>query len=207
MNIAIIGKGKVGSALGAKFAAAGHAVVYGSRTPDALAGTLNQADAVRAADVIVTAIPGTAVIPTLEAIGEDVLADKIVLDVSAAMTADWALVHPNDSVARQVQARFPRARVVKSLNTMNYSVMVDPLTSLSQATVFVSGDSQDAKGTVNELLADLGWLPEMILDLGGVDTAKGTEHLAPLFLSTFTALQTMRFNFTVSRDSNERSVA
>ncbi|MFD4791088.1 NADPH-dependent F420 reductase [Streptomyces sp. NPDC058459] len=137
MNIAIIGKGKVGSALGAKFTAAGHAVLYGSRTPDDTAGTLDQADAVRAADVIVTAVPGTAVVPTLEAIGEDVLADKVVLDVSAAMTADCALVHPNDSVARQVQARFPRARVVKSLNTMNHSVMVDPLTSLSQATVFV----------------------------------------------------------------------
>ncbi|MEU6438932.1 hypothetical protein [Streptomyces sp. NPDC047046] len=65
--------------------------------------------------------------------------------------------------------------------------------------MFVSGDSQDAKTTVNALLADLGWLPEMILDLGGVDTAAGTEHLAPLFLSTSTALRTMRFNFTVSR--------
>lgn len=199
MNIAIIGKGKVGSALGAKLASAGHKVVYGSRAPKGHAGTISQAEAVQGAEVIITAIPGIAVVPTLEAVGEDVLADRIVLDVSAAFTPDMALAYPNDSVARRVQERFPRARVVKSLNTMNYTIMVDPLASLSQATVFLSGDSQDAKATVKELLADLGWTTESILDLGGVDSAAGTEHLALLFFSTYRALQTMRFNITVSR--------
>ncbi|GAA2736964.1 NADPH-dependent F420 reductase [Actinocorallia aurantiaca] len=199
MNIAIIGKGKVGSALGARLASAGHKVVYGSRAPEDHAGTVSQAESVQGAEVVVTAVPGTAVVPTLEAIGEDVLADRIVLDVSAAFTPDMALAYPNDSVARRVQARFPRARVVKSLNTMNYTIMVDPLASLSQATVFVSGDSQDAKATVKELLADLGWTTKSILDLGGVESATATEHLAPLFFSTYAALQTMRFNITISR--------
>ena len=35
MNIAIIGTGRVGSALGEGWAATGHRVVYGSRTPHA----------------------------------------------------------------------------------------------------------------------------------------------------------------------------
>jgi predicted dinucleotide-binding enzyme len=199
VHIAIIGKGKVGSALGARLASAGHEVAYGSRTPEDHTGSVSQTDAVQGAELVIIAIPGTAVLSTLEGIGEDVLADRIVLDVSAAFTPDLALAYPNDSVARRVQARFPRARVVKSLNTMNVSIMVDPLASLSQATVFVSGENQDAKAAVKGLLADLGWTTESILDLGGVASATATEHAAPLFFATYTALQTMRFNIAITR--------
>jgi predicted dinucleotide-binding enzyme len=199
MRIAVIGAGKVGSALGARLASTGHEVTYGSRSPEDHPGSVGQAEAVASAELIITAIPGTAVLPTLEGIGEDVLADRIVLDPSAALTEDMALAYPNDSVAQRVQARFPRARVVKTLNTMNFSIMIDPLASLSQATVFVSGDDEDAKATVKGLLADLGWTSEHILDLGGVVTATATEHAAPLYFATVMALQTARLNITIAR--------
>jgi 8-hydroxy-5-deazaflavin:NADPH oxidoreductase len=199
VHIAIIGTGKVGSALGARLASAGHEVAYGSRIPQDHAGSVSQTQAVQGAELVITAIPGTAVLPTLEGIGEDVLADRIVLDMSAALTPEMALAYPNDSVAQRVQARFPRARVVKSLNTMNVSIMIDPLASLPQATVFVSGDDEDAKAAVKGLLADLGWTTESILDLGGVASATATEHAAPLFFATYAALQTMRFNITIVR--------
>jgi hypothetical protein len=151
------------------------------------------------AEVVITAIPGTAVLSTLEAIGEDVLGDKVVLDPSAAFTGQMAMAYPGDSVAQQVQTRFPQARVVKTLNTMNHTIMIDPLASLPRATVFVSGDAAAAKTVVTGLLADLGWPSDSILDLGGVDTALATEHVAPLFFATVMALQTPTFNITISR--------
>lgn len=199
MKIAVLGTGKVGSALGTRLAYVGHAVVYGSRTPAAHPGSVSHQQAAASSHVVITAIPGTAVLTTLEEIGDDVLGDKIVLDPSAAFGAQMTLAYPGDSVAQQVQTRFPRARVVKTLNTMNHTIMVDPLASLVQATVFVSGDDSSAKTAVTEILADLGWPEASILDLGGVDTALATEHAAPLFFATLMALQSPKFNITISR--------
>jgi predicted dinucleotide-binding enzyme len=199
MNIAVLGTGKVASALGARLASSGHDVVYGSRRPAEAPGTLSQRDAVTSADVVITAIPGTAVLSTLEEIGDDILADKIVLDPSAALTPEMTMASYGDSVASQVQTRFPRVRVVKALNTMNFTVMVEPAASLPQATVFVSGDDQAAKRAVNSLLTDLGWPQDWILDLGDIGTALATEHAAPLFFATAMALKTPKFNIAVSR--------
>lgn len=199
MNIAVLGTGKVGSALGTRLASTGHHVLYGSRTPSGDAGTVSIPEAVAAAEVVITAIPGTVVLTTLEEIGDDVLGDKIVLDPSAAFTPQMTMAYPGDSVAQQVQARFPRARVVKTLNTMNFTVMVDPLAALPRATVFISGNDSAAKTAVTGVLADLGWPDHTVFDLGGVDTALATEHLAPLFFATATALQHPTFNITISR--------
>ncbi|ROO60652.1 hypothetical protein EDC02_2564 [Micromonospora sp. Llam0] len=201
MNIAILGTGKVGSALGVRLASSGHQVVYGSRDPSAASGRTDRRTAVASADVVVTAIPGTAVLTTLDEIGEDVLGDKIVLDPSAALTEQRTMASYGDSIAHQVQERFQRARVVKALNTMNHTIMVDPWASLPQATVFVSGDDQAAKRTVSGLLVDLGWPQDWILDLGDIGTALATEHAAPLFFATAMALHTLTFNISVSRSS------
>jgi hypothetical protein len=199
MKIAILGTGSVGTALGTRLAQAGHQVNYGSRKPAEHQGAVSHREAVESAEVVVTAIPGAAVLSTLEAIGEGALGDRIMLDPSVALTAEMTLAYPNDSLARQIQERFPRARVVNTLNTMNVSVMIDPLASLSQATAFLSGDDADAKATVTALLADLGWPAENVLDLGAVATAVGTEHLAPLFFATYMALQNPAFNIAIIR--------
>lgn len=199
MRIAIIGKGNVGSALGARLASVGHEVVFGSRTPASEENTLSHAEAVHGAELLIAAIPGAAVIPTLEAIGEDVLGDRIVLDVSVPLTEDMKLAYPNESAAQRTQDRFPHARIVKSLNTMNVSGMIDPLSSLPRATIFVSGDDADAKATVAGLLADLGWPAETILDLGAIQSAIATEHAFYLFFATYAALKTPQFNINIAR--------
>lgn len=199
MKIAVLGTGKVGTALGTKLASAGHDIDYGSRQPSSAAKTLSLRKALDAADVVITAVPGTEVVTMLETIGEDVLSDKIVLDPSAAFTPEMTMAYPGDSVGQRVQARFPRARVVKTLNTMNFTIMVDPLSSVSQATVFVSGDDARAKTLVKALLKDLGWPEHSILDLGGIETALATEHAAPLFFATVMALKSPTFNLSVSR--------
>ncbi|MGW2092273.1 NADPH-dependent F420 reductase [Promicromonospora sukumoe] len=201
MRIAILGTGPVGIALGNAFIAAGHDVVYGSRSPekDGLpAPVTTTATAADSADLILTALPGAAAISTLEAVGDDVLAGKIVLDVSNAVTPEGALAYPNDSVGRLMQERFPDAKVVKSLSTMYHGVMTDP-TALGATTVYVSGNDEGAKAVVKSLLTDLGWPEAGQLDLGGIETAVGPEHYIPLFFMTLQVVDTPVFNINVVR--------
>ena len=85
-------------------------------------------------------------------------------------------VSNTDSLGEQIQRRFPEAKVVKTLHTMNAYLMVD-LKQLAGAdhTVFVSGNDTEAKVKVTELLQSIGWTD--IVDLGDITTARGTEML------------------------------
>ncbi|AWD24133.1 oxidoreductase [Micrococcus luteus] len=197
MKIGILGTGRVATTLGERLISRGHTLVYGSREP--ASGSATQQDAVSASDIVITAIPGAAVLGTLDALGDDALTGKILLDPSVPVGADGQLLFPGDSLARRVQERFPALRVVKTLNTMNTSMMTDSADTVANPMVFVSGDDPDAKATVRELLHDLGWSDQDILDLGGVETAVGTEHAFHLFFGVLTALQSPQFTLSVTR--------
>ncbi|GAB3703547.1 hypothetical protein [Mariniluteicoccus flavus] len=64
-------------------------------------------------------------------------------------------------------------------------------------TVFVSADDAAAKEVVRGLLAQMGHTD--VLDLGGLDTARGTDAYLPLWLRLFGALGTGMFNVKVVR--------
>lgn len=88
--------------------------------------------------------------------------------------------------------------VVKTLNTMNAAIMIDPQrVAGGEHTVFVSGDDADAKTVVSRLLGELGWTD--ILDLGDLSTARGPEMVLPLWVRTFGALGTPEFQLKVAR--------
>jgi predicted dinucleotide-binding enzyme len=88
--------------------------------------------------------------------------------------------------------------VVKTLNTMTNSVMVDPMhVAGGDHTVFVSGNDAGAKGEVTQLLKALGHTD--VLDLGDITTARGAEMILPLWLRIWGALGTGEFNFKVAR--------
>ena len=55
-------------------------------------------------------------------------------------------VKDTDSLGEQVQRAFPEASVVKTLNTLNASLMVEPKTLGESSTVFVSGDDAGGQG-------------------------------------------------------------
>lgn len=60
---------------------------------------------------------------------------------------------------------------------MLFTVMTNPDSLDIPATVFMSGDDNTAKATVRQLLEDLGWSNDAILDLGGIQTARGPEAM------------------------------
>lgn len=226
MNIAVFGTGTVGPAVAAALVALGHDVVIGTRDPEATlarteAGPMGGvpfaqwhaehpgirlttfADAAAGADLIVNATNGSGSLPALTAAGEENLAGKVIMDIANPL--DFSQGFPpsldpvnTDSLGEQLQRAFPAARVVKTLNTMNASVMVDPSSVAGgDHSVFVSGNDADAKAKVSGLLADLGHRD--IIDLGDITTARGTEMLLPVWLRLWGALGNADFNFKIAR--------
>ncbi|MDF5753580.1 NAD(P)-binding domain-containing protein [Spongiactinospora sp. TRM90649] len=188
-NIAVLGSGRVGGTLAAKFAETGHQITIGSRNVTEVSArwagpavkVASPADAARAASVVVNATPGDTSLERLTAL-RDELSGKILIDVSNATEhgpdgMPGGLCYPNSSVAEHLQAVLPETRVVKTLNTMVFPVMVDPHRLKSSPNVFLSGDDDAAKKVVTELLGDLGWPAEWIEDLGGITTARGPEAI------------------------------
>jgi predicted dinucleotide-binding enzyme len=83
------------------------------------------------------------------------------------------------------------------LNTMNCDVMVDPAKVPGEHDVFVCGEDADAKRQVSGLLESFGWPGGRIRDLGGIESAGGTEMYVALWLRLWGALGTGYFNIQV----------
>jgi 8-hydroxy-5-deazaflavin:NADPH oxidoreductase len=76
--------------------------------------------------------------------------------------------------------------------------MVHP-SAIGPSTVFLSGDDPDAKATAAQLVQDLGWPENAILDLGGIASARGPEHYFLMFAALLRALGTATFNIRIVR--------
>ena len=225
MQYAVLGTGVVGRTLATALVDLGHEVVIGTRDPQAtLARTepsamgtspfadwqathpqprlATFADAAGAADVVVNATSGTGSLAALTAAGAENLAGKVIIDIANPL--DFSRGFPpsldpvnTDSLGEQIQRAFPQAKVVKTLNTMNSAVMVDPSRVAGDHQVFVSGDDDAAKATVTDLLVALGWKRSLVLDLGDITAARGTEMLLPVWLRLMGTLGHADFNFHV----------
>lgn len=172
-TIAVLGNGRVGGSLAQALTRAGHEVTVADRSPG------SAADAVRTARIVINATPGAGSLERLGALREE-LRGRILVDVSNAtvdgpdgLPAD--LLYPGSSLAEHLQEALPGTHVVKTLNTMLYTVMTAPAALTQPPTAFLSGEDPQAKQVVRGLLADLGWQQEWITDLGGIGTARATE--------------------------------
>ena len=214
MQIGVLGTGMVGRTIGAKLVGLGHEVMLGSRTADnadatawaaevgdrATHGTF--ADSAAFGEVLFNCTGGMVSLAALEAAGEDNIGDKVLVDVSNALDFSQGMpprlaVANTDSVGEQIQRRFSSARVVKSLNTMNCAVMVDPAAVPGYHNVFVSGDDDGAKATVRDLLGQFGWPQGAVIDLGDIKSARGAEALVLFWVFLRGALGGNQFNLGV----------
>lgn len=214
MHIAVFGTGEVGRTIATKLRDLGHEVTLGSRTADNSAakqwavdhgghhGTF--ANAAHAGELIVNATGGLVSRAAFESAGADNLRGKTVVDVSNPLDSSEGfpprvVVPETGSVAEELQEAFPEVSVVKTLNTMNNGLMVNPALIPGNHLVFLSGDNADAKAQVAQLLKSFGWRDEQITDLGGLASARSTEQWMPLWLQLFAALGTADFNITIAR--------
>jgi len=214
MKVAIPGTGMVGVSIGTKLVELGHQVKMGSRTadnpkarewadtngPSASQGTF--ADAAAFSEIVFNCTQGQSSLDALHQAGEESLAGKTLVDVANPLDFSKGMppsltICNTDSLGETIQRAFPGAKVVKTLNTMNCQLMVNPGFIKSESSVFVSGNDADAKEEVSNLLKDFGW--KEIIDLGDITTARGTEQLLPVWVRLMSALGTPMFNFKIAR--------
>ena len=212
MNIGVLGSGAVGQTIGTKLVELGHDVMLGSRdtaNPKAVAwaneagrqalyGTF--ANAAAFGEIIFNCVLGSSTLDALYTVQANNLKGKILIDVSNPIdrSANGLVltVCNTDSLGEQIQRAFPETRVVKTLNTVNSNVMVDPAKLLETTDVFVSGNDIEAKATVATILRDwFGW--SSIIDLGDITTARGAEMFLPLWRSLRDVVPARRFNIKV----------
>jgi NADPH-dependent F420 reductase len=185
MNIAIIGAGNVGRALATSFTRSGHSVVVTSRDP-AEAGAVatatgarvatSNADAARASDVVILAIPFDSAKAVATEI-RDVVTGKPVVDVSNRMSVgpSGPIIDAGPSNAERLAAWLPDALVVKAFNTVFASNQSDPVVEGIQLDGFVAADDATAKAAILELVASIGLRP---IDAGPLSRAQQLEQLA-----------------------------
>jgi len=216
MDIAILGTGIVGKTIGTALTKLGHRVMMGSRTSDnpkaiewasgagenASVGTF--ADAAAFGEIVFNCTAGTGSLEALRMAGADNLNGKIIVDVSNPL--DFSNGFPpslsvcnTDSLGEQIQREFPQARVVKTLNTMNCVMMVDPAQLPGDHNVFVSGNDAEAKAAIAGALSEwFGWNPRNIIDLGDITTARGVEMILPLWVRLYGSMGHPNFNFHIA---------
>lgn len=216
MKIGVLGTGMVGQAIATKLVELGHEVTMGSRragneTAVAWAKETGEAaaegsfaEAAGHGELVVNCTAGVASLEALEAAGKENLSGKTLIDIANPLDASQGfpptLAFCNEeSLGERIQAAFPDARVVKTLNTMNCQVMVEPTRVPGEHAVFMSGDDDGAKREVGDLLGSFGWPVGRIIDLGGIETARGTEMYLPLWLRLYSRLETGDFNIGVLR--------
>lgn len=216
MRIGVLGTGPVGRTLATKLVELGHEVRMGSRdaanenarewaaSAGERASTGTFAEAAEFGELVFNCTAGTASLEALEQAGEDTLRGKVLVDVANALDFSRGMppsltVCNDDSLAEQIQRRFPETRVVKALNTVNHQVMVDPGIVPGEHDLFVSGDDDGAKAQVVELLERFGWPRDRIVDLGGIQGARAMEMYLPLWLRLFQTFGTPNVNVRVAR--------
>jgi predicted dinucleotide-binding enzyme len=225
MNIGVLGTGVVGQAFAAKLTELGHDVMVGTRdvartlahaepgmygnppfsvwqthNPTVKLGAFAQAAA--HGEILINATAGTTSLEALKAVGEANLDGKILMDIANPLDFSKGMppsltVCNTDSLGEQIQRAFPAVKVVKTLNTTNAQLMVNPrLLADGDHHAFVSGNDAQAKAQVIDLLKNgFGW--KHVIDLGDITTARGTEMLLPVWVRLFGALQTPLFNFKI----------
>lgn len=189
-RIAILGTGKLGQALARCWTRTGHSIVFGSRTPAdermrAVARSIGPkvsvatvAQAAAQAEIVVFALPWKAVKDTVAAVGD--LTGKVVIDPMNAIKWENNYPAPPDiatSVAEELQALVPGARVVKALNTPTSDNILDPSRAGGHVSIPVAGADLAAKARVAALVSEIGLEP---VDTGPLIAARYIEGMLRL---------------------------
>jgi hypothetical protein len=184
VKIAIIGAGKVGSAIARAGVRTGHAVTLTAADADTarrVAGQVgvsaagSNAAAAQDADVVVLAVPFAAVSSVAEEI-HDAAAGKIVIDATNPLKADSSgLLTGERSAAEELQDLLPAAAVVKAFNTVLASNQAEPTAGGVVLDGLYAGNDSKAKDTVADWLSAIGYRP---IDAGDLTAARALEPMA-----------------------------
>lgn len=213
LKIGVLGTGMVGSEIASKLVQLGHDVRMGSRTADnqkaaewvkangAKASQGTFADAAAFGEIVFNCTAGSASIEALKLVEAHNLNGKLVIDIANPLDFSGGMpptltVCNTDSLGEQIQRTFPGAKVVKTLNTVNCKVMVNPSLVPGEHDIFMSGNDAAAKTQVRGILKDwFGW--KSVIDLGDIRTARLVEMYVPFWAQLFMQNQNPNFNIKI----------
>jgi predicted dinucleotide-binding enzyme len=186
MRIGIIGSGKIGGTLAKRLVDAGHEVaVSNSRGPETLADLVEELgpraqamtaqEAARYGELIVVSVP----LGRYRELPTDGVAGKVVIDTNNYYPQRDGHFEELDSgratSSELLQAHLVDARVVKAFNAILWTRLRDdarPAGDPERLGIPISGDDEEAKGTVAGLIDDIGFDP---VDAGAL-AAGGRKH-------------------------------
>ena len=185
-ELGVIGTGRRGTRLAARFAGAGRRVILGSRDPDRAAAAVRQlniptlragrnSDALEAPAILPAVFIRDGLFDLLDRRCR-MLTGKLLIDISNPFNADYSdFVTPWDSSgAEQLQARFPQARVVGAFKNVFWEVFDHPRFGEALSDVLITGDDPKAKAQFLELAAGT---PFRYLDAGPLLHSRTVERL------------------------------
>lgn len=189
LTIGILGAGKLGTTLGRLFIKAGYPVlISGSKNVQDIALTIEvlvpnavpllNHEVAQRADIIILALP----LGKYKTIPSEYLDNKLVID---AMNYWWEVdgleripSDPNLTSSEMIQDFLPNSIVLKAFNHMGYHDLEGESFSEVPKVIAYSGNNEDHKDTVKELIESIGFKP---LDLGTLENGRVLEPGSPLF--------------------------
>jgi predicted dinucleotide-binding enzyme len=194
MKVGVLGSGDVAKTLAIGFAANGHSVMLGTRTAGKLAEWAKQnatvqigsfADSAKFGEVIALAVKGTAAQAALRTANAVNLAGKTVIDATNPIADEPPkngvlkyFTNLDESSMERLQREFSDANFVKAFNSVGNACMVNPKFAGGRPTMFICGNSDDAKRTVSKILDQFGW---DTADMGKAESARAIEPLCMLW--------------------------
>lgn len=217
MKFGVLGTGMVGTTLASALVGLGHEVTIGAREAgnEKATGWAGEhperaeqsafEGAAAFGEIVINATAGAHSLDALEQAGAENLAGKVLIDVANPIAEGSGsppeLAYCNStSLGERIQAAFPDARVVKTLNTVNAAVMVDPGRIGEPTSIFVCGNDEGAKREVAGLLGELGWPEREVYDLGLIDASRGLEMYLAFWLRNMVAAGNPFFNVRIVRE-------
>lgn len=227
MKISVLGTGDVGQTLARKLIEMGHEVMIGTRDVDETLtrksirhgnppfsewyesnkevqlGTFQESATF--GEIVINATNGANSLNALDLAGEETLAGKILIDLSNPLDFSKGMppsllegLNNTNSLGEEIQKEFPQAKVVKTFNTMWCGLMVNPgMLDGGDHINYISGNDNNAKARVKDLLKEFGWKEENLIDLGDITAARATESVLPVWVRLMGVIGSGAFNFKI----------
>ncbi len=193
-KIGIIGSGQVAQVLGSGFLKHGYEVMLGTRDVSKLTDWKSKAgvkaqigsfeNAASFGEIIVLAVKGIVADELVKEIAAS-LAGKTVIDatnpIAQAPPENGVLKYftdMNQSLMEKLQKNVPAANFVKAFNSAGSHLMVNPQFPGGKPTMFIAGNSDDAKKEVSAILNQFDW---EVADMGSVEASRPIEVLCMLW--------------------------
>ena len=198
LRIGIIGSGRMGGAVGLKWAEAGHRVFFSSRNPDQLTELVSEAGpdaqaglpgaAAEFGDVVLIAVP----YGVLPQVGRDYgprMQGKIVIDCCNPR-ADRDGPMADDAIARGTGVAsaeyLPGVRLVRAFSAVSFTMVRDAPRPTERIGIPIAGNDPEAIEFATRLVEDAGFDPVFV---GGLERAREFDRGTAVYVRGMSAAE------------------